>query len=506
MILLLGALIVALHLGTALAGRPAYRALHLGPALNYARGSINLFRPVVVGFTANEAPMAQEFPLWHAVVGLVFKVTHSTWFGWANLVSLLMFALGLWPFFQLASQYTNERAAWWSLAFLLAQPLIIFQAGNGGMDGLSLTLMLWFLYCADKMLRTARAGWWAGAAVFGILSAVSKVPFFMAAGLCGFFLLLLDRRDWRAWVQLASVGVLATMAFFLWSHHTDSLAAEAEYPYVDVRFSHSPYCVQWFFGDWHSRLAIGSWIKGGWRFLHVMLGSLPLAALLIIALFRPGNSMPKLWLAGTAVTTLLFSNLVLIHTHYYLMCSPAVAMLCGATVARWEDFGAREIPNAVLRLALAAMVLVFSAVDGLMAMKVVNDYDTFARDVGKVINEHTSPEDKLIIYGEGQWGGEVLIPAQRKGLSVFSLEHRADMPTVKALRELLDSDSDVRRLKELGFNKVVLLSESPVRFAVTAVNPGSKRTRILYPQNISPKVDAWPVVYRSEDVLIKEIP
>jgi hypothetical protein len=62
------------------------------------------------------------------------------------------------------------------------------------------------------------------------------------------------------------------------------------------------------------------------------------------------------------------------------------------------------------------------------------------------------------------------------------------------------------RLRSPGHNKLVLMSESPVRFAVEAVNPGSKRKRIFYPATISPKVDAWPVVYRSEDILIREIP
>jgi len=50
------------------------------------------------------------------------------------------------------------------------------------------------------------------------------------------------------------------------------------------------------------------------------------------------------------------------------------------------------------------------------------------------------------------------------------------------------------------------MSESPVQVAVQRVNPGSKRTRLCYPATISPAVDAWPVVYRSEDLIIKEIP
>jgi hypothetical protein len=507
LVLVLGGLIVALHLGGALVGRPLIRSLHLGPALNYARGSIDLLRPVVVGFNATGTPTAQELPLWQAATGLVFKAAGSTWHGWANLVSLLLFTAGLWPFFRLARRYVGERAAWWSTGFLLAQPLIVFQAGNAGADSLCLTLTLWFLFCADRMIQTGKVWWWLPTAVFAVLSAVSKLPFFMAAGLCSVFMLWLKGgKDRRTWVLLAAAGVLAAGALAVWTRYTDSLAAQAEYPYAELRLSQSPHIVQWYFGDLKSRLAPGPWIKGGWRFLHATVGSLPMVALLAAALLRSGNRLPKLWLLATFLTTLTFSNLVLVHYHYFLMCCPAVAMLCGATLARWEDFWTGEIPRAWLRMGLAGAVLVFTAIDGLIASKVANDYDYFPQEAAAVIRQHTKPDDKLIIYGEGQWGGEVLIPAGRQGLSVLSLDDPHGMPTVKGLRTLLNNEGDLRRLKDLGYNKLVLLSESPVRFAVAAVNPGSKRKRIYYPASVSEKVDAWPVVYRSEDILIKEIP
>ena len=197
---------------------------------------------------------------------------------------------------------------------------------------------------------------------------------------------------------------------------------------------------------------------------------------------------------------------VLEHYHYYLMCCPAVAILCGATLARWEPFWAQEMPRRGLRVALAGLVLVFSAIDGVSAMKIANDYDSFRKDMGVLIRQHTKPGDKLIVYGENNWGGEVLLRSGRTGLCMYSLEGLKGVSTVKGLYELLGSEADLRRLKSLGYNKLVLLSESPVRFAVSAVNPGSRKTREYYPSSISPTVDAWPVVYRSEDLLIKEIP
>jgi hypothetical protein len=507
LVVILAGLIVAFHVGNALMGKSLGRALHLGPALEYARGSIDLLRPVVVGFNAMGTPTAQEFPLWQAAAALAFKATGSTWYGWANLVSLLLFATALWPFFQVARQYVGERAAWWSIVFLLAEPLIVFQAGNAGTDGFSLAVTLWFLFCADKMIRTSVAWWWIPTTLFAALSAVSKVPFFMAAGLCSISILLVNGiRNWRPWALLAGAGVLAAGVFALWTTYTDSLAAQAEYPYVELRLSHSPFMVSWYFGDLYYRMNPGIWIKGGWRFLHMTLGSLPLVILLLAAMLRPGNRLPKFWLLATFLTTLVFAQLILGQGHYYLMCCPPVAMLCGATLARWEDFGAQEMPQTALRLSLVGVVLAFSSIDGLIASKVANDYDYFPQEAGALIRQYTKPDDKLIVWGEPTWGGEVLIRSRRKGLCVYSLNTFQGMPTVKGLYELLGSKADLQRLKTLGYNKLVLLSESSVKFAVTAVNPGSKRKRIYYPATLPGGADAWPVVYRSEDILIKEIP
>ncbi len=500
-------LIVAFHLGNALLGRSFIRASHLGTALEYARGPINLLRPMIVGFNATGTPTAQEFPLWQAAAGLAFKAAGSTWYGWANLVSLLIFATVLWPFFQLARQYVGERAGWWATAFFLAQPLIVVQAGYASTDALCLVLTIWFLFLADKLIRTGNAWWWLPTALFAALSAVSKAPFFMAAGLCSIFMLLVNGvRAWRPWVLLAGAGVVAAGLFAAWTHYTDSLAAQAEYPYYELRLSHSPHIVGWYFGNLHDRLSPGPWIKGGWRFLHGTLGSLPLVALLVPALLRSGNRLPKLWLLATFLATLVFTGLVLEHWHYYLMCCPAVALLCGATLARWEPFWAQEIPWRGLRVALAGLVLVFAAIDGVIAMKIANDYDSFRKDMSVIIRQHTQPGDKLIVYGENNWGGEVLFRSGRAGLCVYSLEGLKGVATVKGLYDLLGNEADLRRLKSLGYNKLVLLSESPARVAISAVNPGSHKTREYYPASISPTVDAWPVVYRSEDLLIKEIP
>jgi hypothetical protein len=98
LVIILFCAIAAFHIGGALMGKTASRFDHLGTALEYAHRPINLLRPVIRGANATGTPTALELPLWQAAVGLVFKVTHSTWFGWASLVSLLFLATALWPF------------------------------------------------------------------------------------------------------------------------------------------------------------------------------------------------------------------------------------------------------------------------------------------------------------------------------------------------------------------------------------------------------------------------
>jgi hypothetical protein len=511
----LRALVVALfgmtvlfHLGCALAGRPIYRASYLGTALEYSHSSIDLLRPIIVGFNATGTPTVQELPLWQAAAGLVFKLTHSTWYGWANLVSLALFATCLWPLLQLARGYVDERSAWWALAFFVAQPLIVLMAGEAGPDGFALAVSIWFLYFADRLVREDKLWCWLPAALFGSLAAVSKLPFFAAAGICSIFLLLMaGGHRWRTWMLLASVGGVASVAFFAWTAYGDRVAAQAEYPYVELRLSKSEFMRYWYLGDLAYRFDPRHWIKGGWRFLHATLGTLPFIALLLPACFRSANRMPKLWLLATFITTLIFTHVLLEHWHYYLICCPPVALLCGLTLARLESAFTEQIIAPILRWGLALLVLIFATVDGLVTMKVAINLDSYPREMSVVIREHTRPEDKLVLYSSDlNWGGEELFTSGRRGLSVIALQSGPRAPSPKGLFDLLQNTTDLKRLQELGFSKLVMISESPVRYAARGSNSGTRQARLQYPATISPAVDAWPVVFKSEDILIKEIP
>lgn len=309
-------LTVIFHLVLAAKGMSFYRDIHLGTALEYARGKIDLLRPVIVGFDATGTPIAQEVPIWQACAGLLFKC-FGTWFGWANVTSLLFMIAGLWPLFQLARAALGERGAWWSLIALVAQPLIIWHSGGASTNGSCLTMMLWFVFFGEKLVRTAEFKWFLPATLFAALSATTKAPFFFFGGLTCFFLLLFQfRGSLRRWILLSAVGFLAAAISVMWTHYTNSLIARAEFPFVDLRLGQATKGLSmawWFFGDLAYRLNPAVWAKAGMRFLNSEFGSFTSVGLAFFGFFASdprsfarglGQPLLRFWFSLTSSSTM----------------------------------------------------------------------------------------------------------------------------------------------------------------------------------------------------------
>ena len=121
--------IVVFHLASARAGYPFFRDQHLGAALDYAKNGINWMNPIIPGFNANGVGTPQEIPLWQALASLPLR-NLGGWWGWANVVSLLLFSLGIPPVWLLARSALGERGAWWTTVAFLSQPLIFVTSGQ----------------------------------------------------------------------------------------------------------------------------------------------------------------------------------------------------------------------------------------------------------------------------------------------------------------------------------------------------------------------------------------
>jgi 4-amino-4-deoxy-L-arabinose transferase-like glycosyltransferase len=487
------ALIVFFHLASAAAGYPQYRDIHLGTALEYAKGEIDILRPVIVGFNATITPTPQELPLWQAAAGIVFKI-FGPWFGWANIVSLVLFATGLWPLFQLTVGYLGRRAAFWALLFFLFQPIVFMYAGTAATDGFVLVCTIWFLYFAENLMSSASLRWFAPATIFAGLTAVSKLPYFMAAGLALFFLTIVCwRQSLRRWILLCAVGLLAAVVFAAWSRYVDQVDGLAVFPEVDLRMTKGSTMWFWYFGDWHFRLSLFNWTKGGWAALNSLFGSFALTGLAVWSLLFSRNRLGQSLFFGAVVTTLVFSHLVLVHRHYFLMYSPAVAILCADAISKFEGWIAGNRLQRSIIIIFTSLALLLSTVQGLIGIKIILGYDPYVEKIARLLREQTSPQDKLLIQGGG-WGGEMLFRSDRAGLSMLNTA-------------ILEDTQIVRELKSLGFNKLVMINESPLLTALKRIDPGNTTLeRATYWEFITPTPNEWSTTFENDDVLIKMIP
>jgi hypothetical protein len=141
-----------------------------------------------------------------------------------------------------------------------------------------------------------------------------------------------------------------------------------------------------------------------------------------------------------------------------------------------------------------ASVLLLSLLQGLMSIEALNlTADPYMKNLGTTLKSQTTPQDRLLVINGG-WGGDLLIHSNRQGLSIDDLKH-------------LENPESARRLKELGYDKLAIVSESPLLHAVQVTNPGSPNLqRVTWQTLIPEKARSWPTLYESEALVIKQIP
>lgn len=487
---------VAFHLFFAIKGTPIYRDIHLGTALVYARTKINLLRPMIVGFNANNTPTPQELPVWQAAAGLAFKIL-GPWFGWANVVSLVLFSTCLYPLYQVAKSFQGERAACWTLVLFMVQPLTFFEAGVGSTDGFSLVTVIWFVFFAVRLIEKPGFGWAVLTALAGALAAVSKLPFFLAGGLGVFLLVLLHHRNSpRVWVWLGAAAIFAGVVFVGWTAYINSCYSRALYPFVDLRPT-AANMKEWYYGNWSYRFGPGNWIKAGWRVVNSCFAT-PLSVGLCLAalLFLRKVNVGRHWLAGAIVSTAIFTHLVFVHWHYYLMYAPAAALLCGAAAAEIENRFSVERPwQSCLALAILTAVLACTVAVGMGPMKLKIPTDPYLKNLAPIVQKYCPENDKVLMCGGyAGWGGDEFILSHRDGLSIWTTKP-------------LEDPEMYRNLKRLGYTHLVAISEAPLQVAYRITTPiVSPAPRDTYAKSLTGITTNWPTLYQDADIVVKELP
>lgn len=478
-------------LGWALLGYPVYRDQHMGAALEYASNGIDLLRPVIVGFNANGTGTPQELPLWQAAASFGLNL-FGGWWGGATIASLLLFTIFLPCFYQTAKWETDAAFAWLAVAFLLAQPIVFHLAGGAQTEGFSLALLLGFVWSAEWLRREPGAPSWMACAILASLLAVTKFPYLMTGGFAAALMLLWQRASLKSWLLLAGAALAAAVVFLPWNAWCNAEIGRALFKYRPLTISENP---EWFFGSLAYRLDPANYVKAGWRALSCLWGSFVLIALTLYGLWLRPKSLGAALLIGALATTLVFTKLVLIHQHYYLMFSPAIALLNAYAITElWQHLRNYSTTRSLLASGAVLLILFLSLLQGLMQIEALNlTADPYTRKLAEKVAAHTTPDDKIVMINGG-WGGDLLILSGRRGVS-------ADTP------EIVKAKHQGHDLKSLGYNKLIIASESPLLHAVQVTNPGSaERLRNSWHMFVNRDFADWREIYRSDDIVIKEIP
>jgi hypothetical protein len=297
-------------------------------------------------------------------------------------------------------------------------------------------------------------------------------------------LLLIRRSTFSQWVFLGASGAIALIIFGFWNHWCDHEIGRAVFRYRPLTFREIP---DWFLGSWEYRLNSLNYLRAGWRALACLWGSFILVGLTIYGLWKNPRSLGSCLLYGALLTTMIFTKLVLIHRHYYLMYAPGIALLNAGALSALFPNHKKLIPL------ILSPLLFLSLVQGLIDIEAVVTGDPHMKKMGTIIAQNTSEKEKLLILGGGL-GGDAFLHSGRNGLSVDDT----------ALPENHDS---CRSLKALGYTKFIWIAESPLLHALQITNPGgSGRTRERFPVKPTPQTFSWHTIFVSDEIVIKELP
>jgi len=468
------------------------REQHLGTAVEFATHGLDLLHPIVLGANANGVPWILEFPFWQAATALLMKA-FGIWYGWGNVVSLFCLFSSLWPLHRLARRFVSERAAWWALAFFLAQPLTWIWGGMAGTDSLSAASAVWFMYFAAVLLDTRAWRWWPAAVLAGVVCVLMKLPFFMTAGLMSLFYLWQRHRASRvAWAQLVSVGAMATVAFLLWNRHANYYHNLAEFPCYDLRMTgRNSFAYDWWFGRWETLASVKYWARGLWHLVVVFFGSAALLALVVCGWFMRDTKFLRWWLGAGIITTAVFTNVIMIHHHYHFLFSAPVVLLAARAIQEFEPVAWRFVAGRMARLGVLLFFFAVNVAQGLFSVHVRYFTDDYSQKQGALIRQHTMPSDKIIVWG--QLWGRPFMHAHRQGLNTVSL-----VPLLEPAK--------LERLKQLGFTHVALMNHSPMEIATARVSSGRSYTDLSLSALVPEPAKNWPVVLSTRDLLILRIP
>lgn len=388
---------------------------------------LDLLRPAVCWMGPHRT-LVLECALPEALAALVLRAL-----GWqrlddaalvpVRLLTLAAFVGAAWALWRSLRLLCGPRQARWAMLVYLAAPLGQFYSRAVHIDaaallGAHLLLLTWTQACLTRRRSPLVAG-----ALAGVLAALIKAPYLLPV-LPPVLLVASRRRAWRFLWRHTLVVASPALALALWQWHVTSVNAAAPDWRVIPDYHRFVNMGTWYFGTWHQRLDITTWLLLLRRLRFEVAGPTALALLIAGVLAWPWQrrrTVAAAFVAGALVYTALFFNLNVVHDYYQLPWLAAAALLAAAPLAALE----RRVAATRLdrRWAWGPSLLLFALVCARDTRWSERHFYTLPRvplAVGALVEAHT-PKGALVV---AVWDSVdarcplLLYPARRYGFSV----------------------------------------------------------------------------------------
>jgi hypothetical protein len=383
-------------------------------ALLYAEHGFDLFRPPLP-ILGPPGSIPQELPLFQALGAFVMRLGIPPDMA-MRLAGVICFLGAAWLVYLLARRLLGTSGSLVALGAFLFNPIAWVYGRASLIEYLAVAGAVAFLYGAIRWMDERRAGFFALAAVGGLVAMTVKIT-------TGAFLLLpilawrapSDQRGYRH----ASVWLLLAIAVgigLLWSVYAQGVREETP----AAAFLSLQNQLAWFFGTPLERLN-----PGAWRVPVVALLALTGSGLVLwapLAVKRAAASGQRPFLIGlllvAAIVPLLLFNLYAIHDYYWIAVSPVIALAIGLG-AEWliADWDRRWVRRAGVGLAGAWVATIIGLAPTWTIIYGTPSDEARAMRIAGFLHDHSEADDWIVQRGWG-WEPTFLYYARRQGLAV----------------------------------------------------------------------------------------
>lgn len=314
------------------------------------------------------------------------------------------------------------------VALMAVSPLLLFWSRTLMIESTAAGLgALYLLFVARHLLMTSTRTNLVLGAVFGVLTALTKVTTFATFGLLAASLMVIELGGLRVPGQTGRVALLrrlgpAVLAFaglpfaagVAWVRYADHLR---QLNPMANGFLTTAALQDWTFGTWEQKTAWSTWQKLLDSTVSLTVGHYGVLAVVLIAvlLLRHHRAMIALSLASYVMVFAIFTNLYFVHDYYG--CGNAVALIIAVALVVVAlvkaPRGRSQTIGVVLLIVLVAASFIRYRTHYFPLVRSNEDY--FGTVLGEEIRRVTRADEVVLIYGN-DWSAAIPYGARRRAL------------------------------------------------------------------------------------------